>query len=431
MVINQSLFLNEMFTFLYPGNVDLKFQKFGTTPRTIYVTYRNEGGVTNQTISYWVPKMEVGKYGRLYNITTVNAWNITAGQSLYMDAKDSTDKSGRLVWTGTNFDCQRISDQPSTTWGDVAHSKAGTTVTLGHIPNITVNQYGELTFSANAVNIIDGAGIAIAADGTISIIGTGTDGITVDTDGIHINIGYGINIIGDAVAINLGAANCNAAGTGLYWTGNGGTFGCNTPYSWNLAATGTAGSNAMGHNSTATFSAGTGLSVSRSGAGITYAVDLAGMAPADCLNDTYTRPRVRFNAAGTAFRCVEDYDTNTTYSASGDGMFSLSGTTFTAKSCTDGQILKVSSGAWACGSDAVGSSGGGAGSLQDQVYHPGNAYMTGQCGDAVVARMDGQYQEIYLFLHQVDGTCTFYAAGNANTDIPGDPIVPGASFHYW
>jgi hypothetical protein len=145
-----------------------------------------------------------------------------------------TDKSGRLTWTGTAFDCQRITDSTAGTYGSVV---AGTI----SMPIITVNAYGEMALSRTSITA--GSGINISAGGSISLPGIG------------------------------GTAACQS--TGLYWTGS--AFDCIG--SWKLAAEDTDGSTgtsgySINNTHIVRFFGGDGLSATRFDAGITYSIQL-------------------------------------------------------------------------------------------------------------------------------------------------------------
>jgi hypothetical protein len=333
----------------------------------------NTAVVNNQTISYWIPKMEVNKgkgltaEGDYIKVNLRNEVNNTtygsgegglkfdANETLVVNAptcntgaggsdssatptpnaitntnEGSTDDSGRLVWTGSNFDCQRISDQISQNWGSVTASTGGTNGTVSwQIPNISVNQYGELYFTQNPISVTGGTGINIDASGNISLNMADNDGWSIGgNDNLYINTGYGLVHEGDNVRFsitpNVGTDYCTGEGQGLSWTG--GYFGCTTPYRWKIAANSAGATFNMGYDAVARFQAdGAGLTVARTASSgiITYTID-----PEEMLEDlglVSCAANRKLDWTGSAFICETYTDNDTTYSGGTD--ISISGTT--------------------------------------------------------------------------------------------------------
>lgn len=195
---------------------------------------------------------------------------------------DGADPAGRLTWSGTDFDCQRISDQINQIFGN--NNQSGNVIAT--IPVVTVNEYGELTFSTQTVSLIGGAGIDFS-NGVISMPGI------VD-----------------------GTAKCTSAGQGLSWSGS--TFNCTSPYTFQLAASGTSGSSTVYAGNTINFAAGEGTSVSRSGNSIVYSMELGsgsglevnpgsgGITLQSCIA---TGQVLKYNASSGSWNCAADKDT--------------------------------------------------------------------------------------------------------------------------
>ncbi|MDR1088767.1 MAG: hypothetical protein LBL23_05810, partial [Coriobacteriales bacterium] len=117
-----------------------------------------------------------------------------------------TDKSGRLTWTGTAFDCQRVTDSTAGTYGSVT---AGTI----SMPIITVNAYGEIALSRTSIT--SGNGINIDSTGQISIKLNGAS-LAADSNGLKLNYN----------------GTCTGAGQGLSYSS--GTISCTAQAYWNL-----------------------------------------------------------------------------------------------------------------------------------------------------------------------------------------------------
>ena len=152
------------------------------------------------------------------------------------------------------------------------------------VPQFTVNAQGQLT-SANSL--------------TTTLV-TGGKGITIDSNG--------------AISLNgledHNTAYCNSPGQGLSWTGSG--FSCTTAYSWNLTASG-ANSSTISNGNTVNFNASNGLTVSKSGNSIAYAIDLSNSRGLVFNNGSVALPNcyakgyvLKWN--GSAYTCEEDED---------------------------------------------------------------------------------------------------------------------------
>ncbi|MDR1495398.1 MAG: hypothetical protein LBS67_00475 [Clostridiales Family XIII bacterium] len=125
----------------------------------------------------------------------INAPTCTTTSGATNDANGGSDNSGRLVWTGTQFNCQRITDTIAGNYGNNTKTKAGATVTLANIPVITVDAYGEVSFSQVAVNVSEGNGIDISAEGAFSVELATSGGLAFNGTGLALmqcDVGYSL-----------------------------------------------------------------------------------------------------------------------------------------------------------------------------------------------------------------------------------------------
>jgi hypothetical protein len=249
----------------------------------------------------------------------------------------TSDKSGRLTWTGTNLDCQRITDTPTGTYGATITSPAVTVPTDTIImPVITVDAYGEVSFSttnitANSAN--DGIKIK---DGAIAIDYDTSKGLTMVNGkqlAIYINDGgTGGLKFGDSSdfgKLQINAPTCTGNTQVLTW--NGTAFSCTSGTDWNIAAENTAGTANIADNSTVKFYGDDSLDVTRNGNDIQYTLNNTGV---DAKTYTPTKSAIAGNTNGVNFNIP-------TFTVDAQGQLTSASTT--ALALTGGNGISITS----------------------------------------------------------------------------------------
>jgi hypothetical protein len=225
-----------------------------------------------------------GKTLRL-NIPTCTPTSTAGNGANNPSTATKTDNSGRITWTGTAFDCQRITDTQAGTYGTISPKNAQNATIADTIvmPVVTVDAYGEVTFStANITANSPNDGIKIT-DGKIAIDYDTKSGLTMNSsnqliinqgDGLKFNTTTGANY----GKLQINAPTCTGNTQVLTWTGT--AFSCVSGTDFNIQAEGGAIEN-IGDNETINFASDNNLTASRgTGANantITYSLDDTGV----------------------------------------------------------------------------------------------------------------------------------------------------------
>jgi hypothetical protein len=215
--------------------------------------------------------------------------------------------------SGVNYGAGAV--QPNTT-GTPINNIANKIV----IPTITVDADKEISFGSYAM--------------------TGGNAVTIDDSGnINVDHGYGLVIDGEntnKIRIDLGVGDwCNAAGQGLYWASND-TFGCTTPYSWKVSATGS-NTSTIAHDGTVTFAHGTGLTVSQASGIVTYGLSISGLDTATGICGADQRLTFGLMDDGVSYGFLCSY----TLVASDGTTITNSGGSVSLATCSVGQVFKM------------------------------------------------------------------------------------------
>ncbi|MDR1089202.1 MAG: hypothetical protein LBL23_08045, partial [Coriobacteriales bacterium] len=242
------------------------------------------------------------------------------------------------------FDCQRITDSPTGTYGATTTSAAVTVpADTIIIPTITIDAYGELSFStANITANSTNDGIKIT-NGAIAIDYDTSKGLTMVNNqlAVYINNGGSGGLKFDNAESDFGKLQINAptcAGNTQVLTWNGTAFGCTSGTDWNIAAEDTAGSANIADNSTVTFYGDDSLNVTRNGNDIHYSLNNTGVSAGE------------YNSTGTA--TTGDYKFNIpTFEVDAQGQLIAASTTALALTGGNG-ISMTSDGQIAIGLDA-------------------------------------------------------------------------------
>jgi hypothetical protein len=127
---------------------------------------------TDQSVAYYIPTITVDKYGRLTNISTTNAWNLTAGAGLFMDADGKLSivdvSNDGIVVTGNGLYVHLIDNATTTKPAKTAAGAKG---------GLMISD-DKLQINAPVCNNtgVIGAGVTGAYGGTVNTTDSGNDG---------------------------------------------------------------------------------------------------------------------------------------------------------------------------------------------------------------------------------------------------------------
>jgi hypothetical protein len=246
------------------------------------LTFNNDGKlIANQGDGLVISSDNSGKLQINAPTCTATSTSSSGGNNTGHPTGTSTNTSGRLVWTGQAFDCQKLTTSSADSYGHATKSKNGSVLTLASIPTITVDAFGEISLSQADLTITEGNGINLSSTGQITArLGKGLEFDTANNNAIAIKLTTNSGLAVDNNGLKVNTPTCTANTQVLTW--NGTALVCVSGTDFNLKANNETTGQNIADNGSIIFKDGTGTTASRTDNSISYSLAALSTNPGSC-----------------------------------------------------------------------------------------------------------------------------------------------------